>query len=182
MQEKRTVKGEKLPNLAVRGGVGFGLGGAIGGAMWVAFDAPHLGFATLGAVGGAFLGSALKDRKRPWLLAFAGAIGFTVGFFIPFFIVMAIWEPIFTGLFIGAIAGAIGGGVLGLALKQWKKVAFLALAAAIGFGIAVQATWDGLRGFTPQILGGAMSVAIWGIVGGASLGVALGYLETEPRK
>ncbi len=53
----------------------------------------------------------------------------------------------------------------------------MALAGAVGFGIAVQAVWDILRGLSPQVLWGSITLAIWGIIGGAFLGAALGYLE-----
>jgi membrane associated rhomboid family serine protease len=62
-------------------------------------------------------------------------------------------------------------------LKNWVRTGLLSLAAAIGFSIAVWFTWDMLRGFTPQILGGAITLAIWGAIGGTCLGLTLGFLE-----
>ena len=38
----------------------------------------------------------------------------------------------------GAITGAIGGMALGLALKDWRGSGLLALAGAVGLGIAAQ--------------------------------------------
>ena len=158
----------------------FGIGGAIGGAIWVAFDAPHFGFAILGAVGGASLGLVSKDWKTAGLLALAGSIGFDIGFLTGFFILLVIWEPIHTqGLLIGVLGGAIGGISLGIASRSWKSVCVLALASAIGFGIVVQATWGHPLSLTPQVLSGAITLAIWGAVGGASLGAAMGYLENR---
>ena len=157
---------------------GFGIGGAIGGAIWFAFDAPHLGFAVLGAIGGASLGAALRQWNRIWILALASAIGFDIGLLAGFFIPMAIWEPASGQSFlIGTIGGAIGGASIGMALKMWGRAGLLALSSAIGFSIAVWITWNTLRGFTPQILGGAITLAIWGIVGGACIGLTLGFLE-----
>ena len=168
------------PAFALWGMIGFGIGGAIGGAIWVAFDAPHLGFAILGAVGGASLGVASQGWKKAWLLALACAIGFDIGFLIAFFIPLAVWEPIHgQGLLIGAIGGAIGGASIGIALKDWKRAGLLSLASAIGFSIAVWFTWDRLRGLTPQILWGAITLAIWGAFGGTFLGFTLGYLKNK---
>ena len=160
--------------------VGFGIGGAIGGAIWVALDAPHIGFAVLGVIGGASLGMALRDWKRIWILALIGGIGFDIGLLVGFFVPMVLLGPANNqSFFVGTLGGAIGGASIGIALKSWKKTGVLSLAAAIGFTIAAWLTWDTLRGFTPQILGGAISLAIWGIIGGAFLGLALGLLERK---
>ena len=168
---------KRIVKFAVYGAIGFGVGGAIGGVVWIALDAPQLGFPILGAIGGASLGLSLKHRKRAIFLALAGAIGFGVGFLAGFFIVLTIWEPVrVEGLFLGAVGGALGGASFGLVLRNWRKAGLFALAGAIGFGIAVQAFWDLLRGLSPQVLWGAITLAIWGIVGGAVLGAALGYL------
>ncbi|MFC1861467.1 hypothetical protein ACFLYL_04280 [Chloroflexota bacterium] len=157
---------------------GFGIGGAIGGVIWVAFDAPHLGFAILGAIGGASLGAALREWKKVWVLALASAIGFDIGLLTGFFIPMTIWEPANNQSFlIGTVGGAVGGASIGIALKKWGRTGLLSLASAIGFSIAVWLTWDTLRGFTPQILGGAITLAIWGAIGGVFLGLTLGFLE-----
>ncbi len=99
---------KRMVKFALYGAIGFGVGGAIGGVVWVALDAPQLGFPILGAVGGASLGFSLKDGKRAMLLALAGAIGFGVGFLMGFFIMLTIWEPVHVeGLFLGAIGGII---------------------------------------------------------------------------
>ena len=175
-RKKRT----NIPAFALWGMIGFGIGGAIGGAIWVTFDAPHLGFAILGAIGGASLGVALQGWKKAWVLALACAIGFDIGFLIGFFIPLAVWEPIHgQGFLVGAIGGALGGASIGVALKDWKSAGILSLASAIGFGIAVWITWDKLHGLTPQILWGSITLAIWGAIGGTCLGSILGYLETR---
>ena len=179
MSNKRN-KNTKIPVFVLSGMIGFGIGGAIGGAIWVAFDAPHLGFAILGAAGGASLGVASQGWKKAWVLALACAIGFDIGFLIGFFIPLAVWEPIHgQGLLIGAIGGATGGASIGIALKDSKRAGLLSLASAIGFSIAVWFTWDRLRGLTPQILWGAVTLAIWGAFWGTFLGLALGYLKDK---
>ena len=55
---------KRIVKFALYGAIGFGVGGAIGGVVWVALDAPQLGFPILGAIGGASLGLILKDRNR----------------------------------------------------------------------------------------------------------------------
>ena len=72
--EKQTAKRKSIPWLALSGGIGFGLGVAIGGAIWVAFEVPQVGFAVLGAAGGVSLGLALEGWKRAVVLALAGAL------------------------------------------------------------------------------------------------------------
>ncbi len=172
--KKRT----NIPIFALLGIIGFGAGGAIGGALWVAFDAPHLGFAILGALGGASLGLASQGWKRVWVLALACGIGYDIGFLIGFFIPLAVWEPLHgQGLLVGATGGFLGGASIGIVLKDWKSAGVLSLASTIGFSIAVWFTWDRLRGLTPQVLWGAITLAIWGAIGGACLGLALGFLE-----
>ena len=162
--------------------LGFGIGGAIGGAIWVALDAPHLGFGILGAVGGASLGMALRQWKKIWILAFASGIGFDIGLLMGFFVPMALLEPANNqSFFVGTVGGAIGGASIGTALKSWRMIGLLSLASAIGYSIGVWTTWDTLRGFTPQILGGAITLAIWGAIGGAFLGSTLGLLERKHR-
>ena len=179
-ERTKIVQARSIRRLSVYGTIGFGIGGAIGGATWVAFDAPHLGFAILGALGGASLSLNQENWKRTIVTVLACAVGFDIGFLFPFFVSLAIWEPTYgQGFFIGCIGGAIGGVSLGLSMKEWSKTWLLVLAGAIGFGIATQATWDLLRGLEPQVLWGAITLAIWGIVGGASLGAALGYIEKK---
>ena len=163
--------------------IGFGIGGAIGGAIWVAFDAPHIGFAILGVVGGASLGIALREWNKIWILALVGAIGFDIGLLIGFFVPMILLGPANNqSFFVGTVGGAIGGASIGIALKSWKKIGLLSLASAIGYSIGVWFTWGTLRGFTPQILGGAITLAIWGAIGGAFLGLTLGLLHSKHDK
>ncbi|MFC1905004.1 hypothetical protein ACFLXT_04525 [Chloroflexota bacterium] len=179
-ERTKVAKARSIYRLVVYGIAGFGAGGTIGGAIWVAFDAPHLGFAILGALGGISLSPNLKDWKATTIIALACAIGFDIGFLLPFFVSLVIWEPVYSqGIFVGGIGGAMGGMSLGFGTKKWSKTWLLALVGAIGFGIAAQAFWGILRGLEPQILWGAATLAIWGIVGGASLGAALGYVEKK---
>ena len=155
------------------------MGGAVGGALWVAYDAPFIGFPIMGVAGGAALGVARGNRGRVWPLALAGAIGYGLGFLVAFFVPLALWEPASPGLFVGAVGGAIGGASLGATMKGWKGAGLLAVASAIGFGLAAWATWEGLRGQTPQVLFGALSLAAWGAAGGICVGLVLAWLERK---
>lgn len=178
------VKTRSIVTLGAYGAAGFGIGGAIGGAMWVAFDAPYLGFAIFGALGGASFGLAKKSWRMTIIGVLACAIGFEISFFLPFFILLVIWEPVYDiqGLFVGGIAGTIGGVSLAIGMREWKKAWLVALAGAVGFGLAAQATWNLLRGLEPQVLWGAITLTIWGILGGSALGAAMGYINQGKNK
>jgi hypothetical protein len=177
---------KKIAKFTLWGAVGFGVGGAIGGAVASAFiGAELLAFPILGAIGGASLGLALKDWKRAVLLGLAGAIGFVGGqllaFGVGYFIVLEHSRLTSLVPFIpGTVVGAIGGALLGLALKDWKGVGLLALAGVIGFNIAFPISYQGLvvrELYLHYILGWTIRLAIYGIIGGAFLGAALGYFE-----
>ena len=169
---------KKIAKFALLGAFGFGLGWAIGGALLV-LEEPYLGFPISGAIGGASLGLALRGWRKVGILALACAVGFGLGLLAAFFIVLAVWEPPghVEGLFLGAVGGALGGASLGLTFRSWRKAGFLTLAGALGFGIAGQVSWDLFRGSDASVVGAVSKVAIWGLVGGAFLGAALGYLE-----
>jgi len=180
----KMLKDKTVPAFAFWGSLGFAIGGAIGGAIWFAYDAPYIGFAILGAFGGAWLGAILKGRRRAWKLALNSAIGFDIGFMAALIIPFAVPIPVTgQGFFIGAIAGALSGGSMWVALRKWRRAGVLALASAIGFGIALQFTkwarFSGLFMYEPQVVLGAATVAVWGAIGGASLGIALGYLHNR---
>ena len=163
--EKMIARRKSILWFALWGAVGFGIGGAIGSITpW------PVGFVVPGAVGGASLGLALKGWKRAGLLALAGAVGYVAGLMAAFSIAFTFsdmggewWQFI-----LGAIIGAVIGVSLGLALRNWVGAGLLALAGAIGFGIgyAAHLTWYDVIGRTA-----------WGLIGGAFLGAALGYLQ-----
>jgi hypothetical protein len=180
--DRKPSNGIRIRVFALWGAIGYSAGGAIGGAVWFNFDAPQFGFAILGAVGGALLGMVSGMWSRRWIPVVASAVGLDVGFMLVFFLALVVAIPIYgQGFFMGAVGGAIGGAALGIALRGWKNVGLLALASAVGFGIAVQVTrwalfveWLAQR---PHILMGASVVAIWGAIGGAFVGAALGYIH-----
>ena len=168
-----------IVRFALWGAVGFGVGGAIGGAVSPSLDVPYIGFPILGFFGGASLGFALRDWKRAGLLALGSAIGFGVGFIVGFFILFSIFEPPYVkGLFLGAVMGGLGGACIGLVLKGRVRVVLLALAGVIGFGLIMQFVSPWRQSFyVLSTLGWWPKFIIWGIVGGTFLGAALGYLE-----
>jgi hypothetical protein len=171
------MRAASVMRFVVLGAIGFGIGGA--SASLLAFHLPGgvgllLGPLVGGAVGGGSLGLALKDFRRVLILALLGALGLTVG-------VMA-------GLILGSffsyaaapvavIVGAVVGASLGVAFKDWRTIVALVVAGAVGFSVGNLA--DLIRFSVPIIkqLGETGSIAITGIIGGASLGAALGYLE-----
>jgi hypothetical protein len=136
-----------------------------------------------GACGGAGLGLALGSWKRVGALAGAGALGFGLGnallfafsllFFFPLLVPVSLWM------------GALGGLMLGVALADWRRAVLLGLAGMVGFGVGgAFAAELGMyvRGIdvgpppyrpVPYVLG----LGMVGLIGGASLGAALGYSE-----
>ena len=185
----------KIVRFALWGAVGFGIGGAIGGAITSGFDGGSEDFlklildsGILGIFGGASLGFVSKGWKGTIFLALAGGAGFFVGNVLSFFIlfpigyalpesIIEIYEFVIP-LLIGAITGAIGGIAFRLALKDWRGVGLLALAGAVGFGIAWQINERLLVSLlTTRILSSVVPLSIWGLIGGAFLGAALGYLN-----
>ena len=176
-----------IAKFAIWGAIGFCAGGIIGGI--IAGDAnTFLDFAILGILGGASLGFVSKGWKGAFFLALAGGTGFVFGTFLSAIIGMGLGLTLpetikeiygFVAPFImGAVIGAIGGMVLGLALKDLRGSGLLALAGAVGFGIAAQINQSLLLNLlTTRILSTVVPLTIWGLIGGACLGAALGYLR-----
>jgi hypothetical protein len=94
-----------------------------------------------------------------------GAVGFGVGEAIA---VLSMLGPIPLPLSV-SVGGAFGGASLRLALKDWRKVAILALLGALGLAVGVFATLTvgSYFNYSAIPLG-----ALVGVVVGASLGVA----------
>ncbi len=170
------------------GGVGTVLGGAIfsGDLPALLLYTPVLSLG--GACGGAALGLAFKDFRRVAILAVLGAAGFFVGSFI---VVGLFFSLTFLQVGLGSLevlsASALGlvvGALLGLPLRSFRGTVVLALAGLVGFGMGgVLAA--ALQGFPlhpsedfPSLRSAAFG-AVEGIIGGASLGAVLGYLENR---
>jgi WD40-like Beta Propeller Repeat len=147
------------------GAIGFGIGVGMGASFLF-----PLGIPFGGAVGGAALGLALMDFRRAVFLALLGALGLFVG--------------VFAGLSLGSfvnyaevpiavIAGAILGAALGLAFGDWRKVIILGVVGSVGCGVGL------LAGGRLALLATQMAAYVFtGVIGGASLGAVLGYLQT----
>ncbi|MFC1871511.1 hypothetical protein ACFLYF_03830 [Chloroflexota bacterium] len=177
----------RIVRFSLWGAVGFCVGGAIAGAV-TRDSNTFLSFAILGIFGGASLGFVTKGWKSAVFLALAGGAGFVCGTFLSVVIGMGLGlilpKPIneiyglVTPFIMGAIIGAIGGMALGLALRDWRGAGLLALAGAVGCGIAAQINQSLILDLlTARILSTVVPLSIWGFIGGASLGAALGYLQ-----
>ncbi len=163
------------------GAVGFGIGGAIGTFLF------PLGIFLGGAVGGASLGLALKDWRRVVILALLGALGLFVGV-LAGLILVGVSAGLTLGSFffnysevpIAATVGAVVGASLGAALSDWRTIVALAAAGAVGFYVG-DLPADFVRFYIPMLrqLGESGSYVVIGLVGGASLGATLGYLESR---
>lgn len=185
----------EIMRFVLLGALGFGIGGAIAAASWpllvFTFGASALLFVLSGAAGGASLGLALEDRRRTVALALLGILGTLVGGIVALviaFLFLASDEALYgvrgaMGIFGGAAVGAS----LGLAFRDWKRLLVLILAGAVGFGAGVIVAVFVLRSvfggdFMAGTAGTIVLYAITGIVGGASLGAALGYLEWAAQR
>jgi hypothetical protein len=194
-RSKRTTK-RSITRFCLFGAVGFGIGvpmimlGMFLGLTtaletleaWSTagpFISLGLGFAVAGAVGGLALGLALMRGKTLSLAGF-GALGFLLGglLTIPF---ASLSSEVKSYLGVLLVPGAVGGAALGVALggKMKITIVILALAGALGFGIGdvVMIAVNGL--LEPRvglIVASIIKFALGGIIGGAVLGAALGFL------
>jgi hypothetical protein len=193
------MRAMRVMRFIILGAIGFGVGGTIAAACWslafVTYGASALLFILSGAVGGASLGLALGDRRRTAILALLGTIGFTFGGIVALLIAFGIFAPIpaLSGSVdydvrsaMGIAAGAIVGASLALAFLafgDWKRrIIALTLAGGLGFGAGIIIGTFALHGifgedFLAGIWGTTGLYAITGIMGGASLGAGLAYLE-----
>jgi hypothetical protein len=180
-EQKNPVRRKSVLAFALLGAIGFGIGAVIG--VVICWNSGKLAlFPLMGAMGAASLGLALQGWRKAGVLALVGAISITVATLTGFVITVTIWGFEYSSywgfveLFDGAIVGSIFGASLGLALRSWAKAGFLALAGAIGFGVGYQA---GLVIARASGISEPIEYVILGVVGGALLGAALGYLEKK---
>ena len=179
-----------MRGFVVLGAVGFGVGGTIAGACWplafITSGASALLFVLSGAVGGASLGLALGDRVRTRILALLGTLGFTLGGIVALVIAFGYISgsaDYSTRGVMGMFGGAIVGASLALAFGDWqRRIVVLTSAGGVGFGAGAVIGTFALQGmfgedFLVGTSGTIVLYAITGIVGGASLGASLGYLE-----
>ncbi len=149
----------------ILGAVGFGIGWAIPAVVSAIIPEAFFEwtFFFSGAVGGALLGLALGDWKRVATLTLAGFLGFGVGFYFSMVAVLLL------GLLpsIEAGIGMVGGAALGLVFGDLKRVALLALAGFVGFGIGGGdcRSFAGAHGGSPRSRG-SRTLAGPAVVGG----------------
>lgn len=167
------MRATSVVRFTIFGAVGFGIGPALAGALLGVVGLP-----LTGTVGGAALGLALKDWGRTVNLALLGALGMTVGL-IAGLVVGSFFSYASMGP-IAATVGAVVGASLGAALSDWRTIVALAAAGAVGFYVG-DLPADFVRFYIPMLrqLGESGSYVVIGLVGGASLGATLGYLESR---
>jgi hypothetical protein len=161
-----------LVRCSVLGAVGFGVGGAIAVLSMLGPIPFPLSVLVGGAFGGASLGLALKDWRKVAILALLGALGLAVGVFATLTVASYVN---YSSIPLGALVGVVVGASLGVAFLDWRKVLGLAVVGAVGFGVGLLA--GGLLRASFPIIRGVGSIPFTGVIGGALLGVALGYLE-----
>jgi hypothetical protein len=174
LERQGSIRLDGVTRFVVFGAAGFGVGGAIAILSMLAPVSLALSVPAGGAAGGASLGLALGDRRRTMILAIMGAVGLTAGIFATL-TVGSFFD--YSPLLLGALSGAVVGVSLGMAFLHWRTILALGLAGAVGFGIGVLAG-DLLRASFPAIRG-VGSIVVAGIIGGALLGAALGFLENR---
>lgn len=194
------MRATRVLRFVLFGAIGFGIGGGIAGSITVnpvgrsllALLLFLLGLVVIGTLGGASLGLAMRDRRKAVVLALWGAAGFCLGFLVAVIgLVFALllggayihWPASFYMEygFLTAVTGAVGGVALGAALRSRRSILALALAGFVGFGIGDTLGLPGISEILQGLLAGKRYnpglFAATQVVGGASLGAALGYLE-----
>jgi hypothetical protein len=190
------MRAKGVARFTIFGAAGFGIAWAIAGFLnsgflaitnpmfqtppwWVEWP-PQMAYFLGGALGGAALGAAIGTWKGVLTLALAGAVGFGVGNILFFVVAFLFGFPL-----VSVGMGALGGILLGLALADWRGVVLLGLSGMVGFGVGEGiATALGMSPFAfdweqPPLwqMLYVLVQGMVGIIGGASLGAALGYLE-----
>ena len=176
---------------AIAGGVGLPMFGAIFSGDYLAFLKYPLVFSVGGAFAGAVLGLGLRDGRKAALMALLGAVGVFFGSFIAtilYFLVSWVFFGAGGGVLEEALSaaalGMVVGALLGLSFRSFRGMVVVALMGLVGFGIGGLIA-AALQGFPVQPSEGLFSLqsaafgAVEGIIGGASLGAALGYLESR---
>jgi hypothetical protein len=146
-----------------------------------------LNMGVMGAIGGAALGLALRSWKKAGLLVLTSGIGLTIGS-LPTAMMIAFGLPrvegdvwvggiVLAAVFLaayGAIEGLVGVASLLIAFRGRKGARSrpMIIAGILGFAIAAQAAWAWALGLSIEI-----TLAIWGAIGGTTLGTVLGYWQ-----
>lgn len=169
---------------ALYGALGFGVGGLFFGAVGLGVGGPIFGMGPslifsvllMGALGGLSLGLAMKlGRNKLLTLALVGGLIIFLGPYIFIqslyltdtgaFFIGKYWTFSLIGIFTGALLGTLFAVVI-----DRRLILRLGLAGTLGFGLGFLGLPFGGPGF-PWI-----GLGLAGLIGGASLGAALGYL------
>jgi hypothetical protein len=173
---------------ATAGGIGTPMFGAIFSGDYLALLVYPLVFSVGGAFAGAVLGLGQRSGRKAAVMALLGGVGVFIGSFIATIIYFLVSWGLFGagyGILEALSAAALGlvvGALLSLSVRSFGGTVVLALMGLVGFGIGGVIA-AALQGFPLQPSEGLPSLqsatfgAIEGIIGGASLGAALGYLE-----
>jgi len=164
------------------GAVGFGIAGAISARLF------PIGILLGGALGGAMLGLAFKDWGRVVSLALLGLMGLVaglgagIGLMVLSAKLLGLDSEALGGTLMIATVGAGVGAALGLAFFGSRMIGALAAAGAVGFGAGAwlyQLISHSIPTLSQLGEGGSfvINLATIGVIGGAFLGAALGYLE-----
>ena len=175
---------------AMVGGVGLPMFGAFFSGDFLALLVYALAFSVGGAFAEAVLGLGLRDGRKAALMALLGGVGVFLGSFIATIIYFLVsWGFFGAGYGVmealsAAAMGLVVGALLGLSLRSFRGLAVLALMGLAGFAIGgvISAALQGFPSQPSEALFSYQSAAfgvVEGIVGGASLGAALGYLENR---
>ena len=169
------------------GAGGFGTGGAMAGIAWpllpVTSGASALLVVLGGAIGGASLGLAMRDRRKAVTLAVLGTVGFGAGsvaaVILGFMGFLPATESGATNA-MGAVAsgilvGSVGAAALGVVLRDPRKIVLFTLAGAIAFGVGMLIKFSLEHALRLGVAEDALLAAA-GIVGGGVLGATLRYL------
>ena len=136
------------------------------------------------------MGLAMRDRRKIIALALLGALGFTVGSFVALIVAFVGLVPSSESGAIeamgagaaGVLGGAVGGASLGVTFWDWRRISILTLAGAVGFGVGLIAEFFLRETLEVGMNAGDLLLSAAGVIGGASLGAALGYLEWAAQR
>ncbi len=183
---------KRIAKFTLFGAIGFGVGGAAAGGVQQAISSRQEMFAFFvviftipvwGVIAGAVLGLALK--RKVIALSLLGAIGLPAGGLMGSLVVLgaklteAVGWIAWFGVTSIVIAWVLGFGIW-RGRRNWRKILVLALAGALGFGLGAY-----IIGHTHYYVIDSFIVMGWrglswmgvGLIGGASVGAAVGYLE-----
>jgi MFS family permease len=170
------------------GGIGNVLVDALFGGDFSTLLLYMLVLSFVGACGEAVLWLSLRDRKdrRAVPTALLSALGFFLGSFVVGLFFLSFMQVGYTLLeaLSAAVMGLVVGALLGVSLRRGRGTVVLALTGLVGFGMGGVVA-AALQGSPSQPSGtwlpwqSAVFGAVEVIIGGASLGAALGYLESR---